>query len=199
MLADTVDEGLRDSNPATRRRGRGKRGGHSGKRAAEKTISTPLGILLVAERAALLSGRDDEFVAVVLMGYTGMRWGEVVGLEVPYLRPAAVRVEWQLYELDTGELLRCPPKDESRRTIDAPGWLAELLSDQVVRAQPKPGACHRQTYVFRSHGSANGPARREGPKLVDVARRAEVSTAPAALSEAHRTRRRHADHRPGHG
>jgi hypothetical protein len=26
---------------------------------------TPLGILLIAERAALLSGRDDEFVAVV--------------------------------------------------------------------------------------------------------------------------------------
>lgn len=85
---------MRESNPATRRRGRSKRGGHSWKRAPEKTITTPLGILLIAKRAALLSGRDDEFVALVLMGYTGMRWGELVGLEVPYVRPGAVRIEW---------------------------------------------------------------------------------------------------------
>jgi hypothetical protein len=67
-------------------------------------VTTALGILLLAERAALLSGRDDEFVAVVLTGYTGMRWGEVVGLETSFVRPKSVRVEWQLYELDTGEL-----------------------------------------------------------------------------------------------
>jgi len=196
MLADAVDEGLRESNPATRRRGRGRRGGHSWKRAPEKAITTPLGVLLIAERAALLSGRDDEFVTVVLMGYTGMRWGEVVGLEVPYVRPAGVRVEWQLYELDTGELLRCPPKDESRRTIDAPAWLAGLLSDHLVRVQPKPCACHEMAYVFRSHGSANGAARQSGPRVVDVARRAGVSTGtvssvlnrPAAVSEATRAK-----------
>src|SRR5215470_17107509 len=64
ILADAVDEGLRDANPATRRRGRGKRGGHSRMRAPEKAITTPLGVLLVAERTALLSDRDDEFVAV---------------------------------------------------------------------------------------------------------------------------------------
>ena len=66
-------------------------------------------------------------------------------------------MEWQLYELDTGELLRCQPKDESRRMVDTPEWLAELLSDQVVRVQPKPCAGHRQTYVFRSHGSPTVP------------------------------------------
>jgi hypothetical protein len=60
----------------------------------------------------------------------GMRWGEVVGLEPGSVRPATMRVEWQLYELDSGELLRCPPKDDSRHTRyrgearrrRSPGW-----------------------------------------------------------------------------
>jgi hypothetical protein len=30
-------------------------------------------VLLVAERAALLANRDDEFTLVVTIGYTGMR------------------------------------------------------------------------------------------------------------------------------
>jgi hypothetical protein len=83
---------------------RGKRTGRAGHRRAEKTITTALGLLLIAERAALLSARDDEFVA---MGFAGIRWGDLVGLEIPYVRPAAVRVEWQLYELDSGMFERC--------------------------------------------------------------------------------------------
>jgi integrase len=175
ILADAVADGLRESNPAARRRGRGRRASRSWRRAPERTITTPLGILLIAERAALLSGRDDEFVAVVTKGFTGVRWGELVGLETCYVRPAGVRVEWQLYELDNGKLLRCPPKDESRRMVDVPEWLAALLSDHVSRTQPKPCGCHGYTYVFRGNGVANGAARHPGPKLVDVARRAGVS------------------------
>ena len=50
ILADAVDEGLRDSNPATKRRGRGKRAGRSRNRGPEKAVTTALGILLLAER-----------------------------------------------------------------------------------------------------------------------------------------------------
>jgi hypothetical protein len=67
---------LRDSNPAQRRRGRGKCAGRSRHRGPEKPVTDPLGMLLIAERAALLSGRDDEFIAVTLLAYTGIRWGE---------------------------------------------------------------------------------------------------------------------------
>ncbi|KJK57499.1 LacI family transcriptional regulator [Saccharothrix sp. ST-888] len=176
ILADAVDEGLRDSNPATRRRGRGKRAGRSRNRGPEKVVTSALGILLIAERAALLSGRDDEFVGIVLKGYTGLRWGEIVGLETEFIRPAAVRVEWQLYELDSGELHRCPPKDDSHRTVDTPGFLSGLLTGQVASANVKPCTCHGLRYLFSGHGAANGAARRPGAKLVDVARAAGVST-----------------------
>jgi integrase len=175
ILADAVDEGLRDSNPAAKRRGRGKRAGRSRNRGPEKTVTTALGILLLAERTAILSGRDDEFVAIVLMGYTGMRWGECVGLETRFVRPRSVRVEWQLYELDTGELHRCPPKDDSYRDIDTPGFVGALLAGHIARTKPQPCECHGLNYVFRGHGAANGAASRPGAKLVDVARRASVS------------------------
>ncbi|WP_158840935.1 LacI family DNA-binding transcriptional regulator [Saccharothrix deserti] len=176
VLADAVDDGLIDSNPATKRRGRGKRAGRARDRGPEKVITDALGALLIAERAALLSGRDDEFVVVVLKYFTGMRWGELVGLETEYTRLRSIRVEHQLYELDSSELHRCPPKDDSYRTIDTPSWLSRLVSDHIARTAPQPCPCHGRTYVFRGLGAANGAARRPGAKLVDVARRAGVST-----------------------
>ncbi|MEV4451109.1 LacI family DNA-binding transcriptional regulator [Streptomyces mirabilis] len=176
ILADAIDEGLRDSNPATKRRGRGKRAGRSRNRGPEKAVTTALGILLLAERMALLSGRDDEFVASIVKGYTGMRWGEIDGLEPEFVRPKSIRVEWQLYELDTGELHRCPPKDDSYRDIDTPDFLASLLASHIARTRSKPCECHGLAYVFRGHGTANGSASRPGAKLVDVARHSGVST-----------------------
>ncbi|NBE49881.1 tyrosine-type recombinase/integrase [Streptomyces boluensis] len=175
IFEDAIDEGLLTSNPAVRRRGRGKRAGRSRDRGPEKVITDALGILLTAERAALLSGRDDEFIATVLKGYTGKRWGEIVGLETEFVRPDAFRVEWQLYELDTGELVRCPPKDDSYRTIDAPDWLSALVINHIARAKPNPCPCHGRTYVFRGQGSARTGGH-QGAKLTDVARRSGVST-----------------------
>ncbi|WP_098023466.1 LacI family DNA-binding transcriptional regulator [Streptomyces sp. st115] len=175
IFEDAIDEGLITSNPAARRRGRGKRAGRSRDRGPEKAVTDALGILLTAERAALLSGRDDEFVATVLKGYTGKRWGEIVGLETEFVRPGAVRVEWQLYELDTGELVRCPPKDDSYRDIDSTDWLSALVLNHIARTKPTPCPCHGRTYVFRGQGRARIGGH-QGAKLVDVARRAEVST-----------------------
>ncbi|MEV0527088.1 LacI family DNA-binding transcriptional regulator [Streptomyces sp. NPDC050439] len=194
IMGDAVEEGLRDSNPASKRRGRGKRAGRSRNRAPEKAVTDALGILLIGERMSLLSGRDDEFVATVLKGYTGKRFGEIVGLETKFVRPGSIRVEWQLYELDSGELHRCPPKDDSYRDIDTPEWLASLVLDHIGRTRPGPCSCHGFTYVFQGLRESNGAARQAGPKLVDVARRAGVSTGtvsnvlnrPAAVAESTR-------------
>lgn len=194
VLEDAVEEGLIDSNPAAVRRGRGKRAGRSSNRGPEKTVTTALGLLLIAERAALLSGRDDEFVAIVTTGYTGIRWGELVGLEQQYLRRGSLRIESQLYELDTGELVKCPPKDDSYRSIDLPDWLYELGAEHFARSGIQACRCHGAKYAFRGLSPANGTFNRPGAKLVDVARRAGVSTGtvsnalnrPDAVAEATR-------------
>lgn len=174
ILADAVDEGLITANPAAKRRGRGKRAGRSQDRGPEKVVLSPLQTLLLAERASLLSGRDDEFVGCTVKRYTGMRWGEVVGLETEFVRERSIRVEHQLYELDNGEFIRCPPKDDSYRTIDIPPWLGALMREHMARVQLKPCSCHGERYVFR--GLAAAGTSRPGAKVVDVARRAGVST-----------------------
>jgi hypothetical protein len=101
-----------------------------------------------------------------------------------YVRPGSVRVEWQLYELDTGELHRCPPKAESHWNIHTPDWLGRLVSEHVARTPPTACRCHELTYVFSGHRPPDGAVRRPGATLADVARRAGMSpaTASAALN-----------------
>lgn len=149
VLADAVDAGLIGANPATRRRGKGKRAGAVSRARPERIITDPLGALLIAERAAILAGRDDEFVLVTLTHYTGIRWAEVTGLETRYARLRSIRVEWQLVELDPGGFTRCPPKEDSYRDVGIPGWLSVLVSDHITRTAPSPCACHGFTYIFR--------------------------------------------------
>jgi len=161
-------------NPAARKRGRGKRSGRkTGNRGPEKVITSPLGALLVAERMAILSGRDDEFVMVTTAYWCALRLGELAGLEKAYVRPGTLRVEWQLHEVE-GELIRCPPKDESYGTLDQPPFLARLLAGHIARVNPQPCPCHGQAYVFRGMGRPRG-GRRDGVTLRDVAAIAGVS------------------------
>jgi hypothetical protein len=173
MLSDAVTAGHIDVNPVTRKRNRGQRAGRSQNRAPEKVITDPLGALLIAERCALLSGRPDEFVMVTMKFWTGMRWGEVTGLETQYVRPTSIRVEWQLCEIDGGQLVRTGPKDDSYRDVDTPAFLASLLSEHIARTSPQPCDCHGQTYVFRGQGGRGSGAK--AATIADAARRAGVS------------------------
>lgn len=176
ILADAVEQDLAEKNVATRRRGRGRRHGRGRNRGPEKKITSMLGALLIAERTSLLSGRDDEFVASILKTYTGMRWGEIVGLEREFVRQQTrtIRIEWQLYELDNGELLRCPPKDDSYRTIDAPDWLLGIVRRHHARTPGEPCPCHGLRYTFNGRGVAG--QKRKGPTLKQVAEACGVST-----------------------
>ena len=125
-------------NPAVRPRNRGRRTGRGLDRSPQRAWATPLEVLLVAERAALLAGRDDEFTLLVTIGYTGMRWGETIGLERDLLLPSLINVEWQLREV-SGRFHRLPPKDDSYRStnvepltpVDIPAFLAGLLAAQA--------------------------------------------------------------------
>ena len=150
-------------NPAVRPRNRGRRTGRRLlDRSAQRAWATPLEVLLVAERAALLAGRDDEFTMLVTIGYTGMRWGETIGLERDLLLPSLINLEWQLREIN-GRFHRIPPKDDSYRStnvepfvpVDIPPFLAELLiaqADARARRRCACAAAHGGSgrYVFPS-------------------------------------------------
>ena len=141
------------ANPAELKPGRGKRSGRSvtGLGGSEKVITNTLGILLAAERMAILTGRDDEFVMVVTNYFAATRLGELTGLEKKYVRPENLRVEWQLSEVE-GRLHRVPPKDDSRGDVVLPAFLRRLLADHMRRKPPEPCPCHGQPYVFRGCG-----------------------------------------------
>lgn len=85
-----------------------------------------------------------------------------------------------MYELDSGELIRCPPKDDSHRTIAAPAWLTGLVSEHITRTTPASCGCHGLPYVFRGYGPARSTGRVSGVTLADVAHRAGVSTGTAS-------------------
>ena len=68
-------------NPALRPRNRGRRTGRRLQLSPQRAWATPLETLLLAERAALMTGRDEDFTMILTIGYTGLRWGEAIGLE----------------------------------------------------------------------------------------------------------------------
>jgi integrase len=197
LLAEILADAVADPavtltvSPAARRRGRGRRAGPPAPDDDDnedeeedsydgKPITTPLGALLIAERAAIMSGRDDEFTAVILGYYTGLRWGELAGLETRFARAGKVRVRWQLRE--RGGFVRKRPKFGKTREVDAPPFLDRILAGHIARTNPQPCPCHGRTYMFSGLGRS-----REGRQPVtaaDVARLAGVSqaTVSAALN-----------------
>ena len=97
---------------------------------------------------------------ILTIGYTGLRWGEVIGLERDYLHPGQISVEWQLRELN-GRFHRLPPKDDSYRSpawepclpVDLPPFLAGLLTREIQDHPHLPCGCAAQhggsgQYVF---------------------------------------------------
>lgn len=140
-------------NPATRKRGRGKRSGRKAgaRRGPEKVIAGPLGVLLIAERMSILSGRDDEFIMTLVAFWEALRLGELAGLEKPYVRARSLRVEWQLHEVE-GKMLRCAPKDDSYGDPDMPAFLRALLDGHMHRVPPVACPCHGKAYIFRGLG-----------------------------------------------
>ncbi|ASU83528.1 LacI family DNA-binding transcriptional regulator [Nocardiopsis gilva YIM 90087] len=163
------------------------------RRDDDEMWTTPLGALLIAERMALLTGRDAEFVIGVTMPYMCMRFGEVIGLERTALEMARLHIHWQLYGLNDGSIIRKLPKDGKRRVADVPTHIARLLRHQIrtlPAISPSAGTCpcvkHEDAPEFRekySHPAGihifPGPVgivSRSGPSLKAVATEAGVST-----------------------
>ena len=142
ILGDAIPRYIQN-NPSERRRGKGRKGQRRIARheSAEKAWATPLQALLVAERCAALSGRSTDFVMVITIAYTGMRWSEAVGLPPTCVRDDTLSIDWKLYELN-GRFYKGRPKDGSMRPADLPPFLAELLAAEIADAA-NPGCTCR--------------------------------------------------------
>jgi integrase len=166
ILADAIPRYIQ-ANPAARRRGKGRKGQRRIEQAEkeEKTWATALEVLLFAERCSVLSGTDTDFVMVLTMAYTGMRWSEAMGLGSAGVHGQALDIAWKLYELD-GRFYRGRPKDGSIRTVDIPPFLGKLLSRHLqvspdrkcICRNSEPPWCQGDEYVFL--GPQNGHFRR---------------------------------------
>jgi hypothetical protein len=186
-------------NPARRKGNRGKRAGKAKGRGPEKPFTNALGVLLISERMAILTGRDDEFVMGETSFWAALRLGELVGLEREYLRPEGLRVEWQLHQLDVqkaadgesehlaamraeapGGLLRCPPKDNSFGDVILASFMTAMLGDFAAVRPERACPCHGSAYLFRGAGVPSGGRAAEGTvTLADVAVIAGVSATTA--------------------
>ena len=130
-------------NPASRRRGKGRKGQRRIARAerAEKHWATPLEALLFAERCSVLSGSSTDFVMVIAMAYTGIRWSEAMGLTPACIHDTKWDINWKLYELDSRFYLG-RPKDGSIRTVDVPPFLADLTAGYLRDSPPRKCTCN---------------------------------------------------------
>jgi integrase len=163
VLNDAIPRYIQ-ANPAQRRRGKGRKGQLRIERI-EKTAKawpTPLEAVLVAERCAALSGRDTDFIMVITLAYTGMRWSEIIGLTPACVHGDRVDIDWKLYEL-RGRFYRGRPKDGSIRLADLPPFLAELLAKQLAAPASRrctcrgtdPPWCPGDEYVFLGPGGGH--------------------------------------------
>jgi hypothetical protein len=169
----------------------------------QRAWATPLEALLVAERAALLTGRDDEFTMLVTIGYTGMRWGETIGLECDLLLPSLINLEWQLREIN-GRFHRLPPKDDSYRSTNVEPFvpvdiLADLLTAQArARRQFACAAEHGGSgwYAFRPRRRPPPTQQLRAARLPAGVRRSAPASEGRGRQASRRGRRRMARH-PG--
>jgi hypothetical protein len=125
ILADAVHAGKITRNPAERRKGRRRRVRAKGRcdpayAAKQANVITPVQAVCFAERCALLSGDDTDFVMNIFAPWTGVRWGELMAVEgwdgkdsplrLPAAGMATYQLDWQLRELG-GKLQKAAPKD----------------------------------------------------------------------------------------
>ncbi|WP_192809760.1 tyrosine-type recombinase/integrase [Actinomadura rudentiformis] len=161
MLNDAIPRYIK-TNPAARRRGKGRKGQRRIAEAerTQKAWATPLQALLLAERCALLTSSDTDFVMIVTAAFTAARWSELLGLPPECVRDGELDIHWKLYELN-GRFYRGRPKDGSIRTLDVPPFLDDLLARQLTTSRSctcrgtEDPWCRSGRYLFLSPKGAH--------------------------------------------
>jgi integrase len=178
MLSDAADEPLIEANPIqNRRRGRRRRT----QRRPRQIWGEPGDVLAVSDQVALCYGPAGA-VLVTTAGWTGARWGELVGLQRPNMHlfddnTGKIVVDpdiGALHEPSEGGLFLGPPKtDASVRDISLPPFLVVLLRAHIethdhphVFVTPQSQLHRRSNFGRRAfRPAADGNARKTNPDV----------------------------------
>jgi integrase len=143
ILGDAVEEGMIGASPCRKLRT------HSGDQS-ERPHASPVQVLRIAERCT-----PTHRVLIIVAGYTGLRWGELAGLQWAQvdLIAGTIAVDPEVGALHEvgGKLVLGPPKTPaSARTVHLPTFLLGMLAEHR--------ADHDHRFVFT--GSDGGLLRR---------------------------------------
>ncbi len=183
ILGDAVHAKKIGSNPAVRRKGRrgqvrakGRRGpSYAAKQAPKNNVLTPFHAICLAERCALMSGRDIDFVMNVFAAWSGPRWGELMAVEGSE---------------DEDSPLQLPDSGNGTYALD---WQLLEIGGEVSKAPPRTGHTGFSTYRPSSSPCCGGPSRTgfvhaHARGSMTAARRARVTTLTVRASTIPRRR-----------
>ncbi len=139
VLGDAVDARLISENPARRRPHRGPR---VLRPVAEKVWATPEQVVQIAEHATDLGGATMGLL-IVTAAWTGMRWGEIAGLQRSNLHLdtgllVIDRYVGGLHESSERMWLGPPKTAASIRVVSLPPFLTDLLAEHLERTDGVP-------------------------------------------------------------
>jgi integrase len=139
LLTDAVDARLIAVNPVLRRPRRGLRVLAP---VAERVWATPERVVQVAENATALGGATMGML-IVTAAWTGLRWGEIAGLQRCnlHLDDGVLRVDRYvggLHESGQRVWLGPPKTNASVRTVSLPPFLISLLHEHLERTDGVP-------------------------------------------------------------
>ena len=139
LLTDAVDARLIPMNPVHHRPRRGPRVLTP---VTERVWATPEQVVQVAENATALGGATMGLL-IVTAAWTGMRWGEIAGLQRCnlHLDDGILRVDRYLgglHESGTRLWLGPPKTNASIRTVSLPPFLIDLLREHLAQTDGVP-------------------------------------------------------------
>ena len=143
LLTDAVDARLLSENPVLRRRSnRGPRVVHP---LAERVWAAPEHVVQIAENATGL-GYPDMGLLIITAAWTGMRWGEIAGLQRRNLHLAhgyltVDRHVGALHESGPRLWLGPPKTSASIRLVTLPPFLIRLLREHLAASDGIPVFC----------------------------------------------------------
>ena len=139
VLGDAVEAGLLSENPVRRRPQRGLRVLQP---VAERVWATPEQVVQVAENAAAV-GDATMGLLIVTAAWTGLRWGELAGLQRSnvHLDDGLLRIDryaGALHESGSRMWLGPPKTNASVRVVTLPPFLVALLREHMAGTDGAP-------------------------------------------------------------